>query len=155
MNAATLALPLLLGAATLPAPAQTTTDEHDQDAHVYVSIHCKTDTGKCKAPPAPPAPPVPPAPPAPPVPPSPDAPAAGAPPALPAIPAVPAVPPVPAPPPPPRLPPVPAGAHAACAARPTGSTLTWDLGGGEIMQGVCARRHGKMVFVLRSYELNG
>jgi hypothetical protein len=155
MKAATLALPLLLGAATLPALAQTTTDEHDQDAHVSVSIHCKTDTGKCKAPPAPPAPPVPPAPPAPP---SPVASDPGAPPAgpgLPAIPAMPAVPPIPTPPPPPKLPPVPAEAHAACAAKSTGTPLTWDLGGGEIMRGVCARQHGKMVFVLRSYELNG
>jgi hypothetical protein len=68
---------------------------------------------------------------------------------------VPAVPPVPAPPAPPRLPPVPAEAHAACANMPVGSALTWDLGAGEVMKGVCARRHGRMVFVLRSYALNG
>ncbi|WP_371766894.1 hypothetical protein [Massilia sp.] len=96
------------------------------DEHVHVSIRCKTATGKCKAPPAPPVPPRPPAPPAPPV-----------------------------PPPPPKLPPVPAEAHAACVGKPAGSALTWDLGGGEVMKGVCAQRNGKTVFVLRSYELNG
>jgi hypothetical protein len=64
------------------------------------------------------------------------------------------VPPVPAPPPP-KLPPVPAAAHAACAARPAGSALTWNLGEGEVMKGICAKRDGKTVFVLRSYELNG
>ena len=46
-------------------------------------------------------------------------------------------------------------AHAACANKTKGSALTWDLGGGEVMKGVCAERRGKMVFVLRSYELNG
>jgi hypothetical protein len=140
---------ILLGAVVLPALAQTT------DEHVHVSIHCKTTTGKCKAPPVPPVPPVPPAPPAPPAPPVPDAHEAGVPPALPAMPAVPGVPPVPAPPPPPKLPPVPAEAHAACASKPAGSALTWDLGEGEVMKGVCAKRNGKTVFVLRSYELNG
>jgi hypothetical protein len=140
---------ILLGAVVLPALAQT------MDEHVHVSIHCKTTTGKCKAPPVPPVPPVPPAPPAPPAPPVPDAHEAGVPPALPAMPAVPGVPPVPAPPPPPKLPPVPAEAHAACASKPAGSALTWDLGEGEVMKGVCAKRNGKTVFVLRSYELNG
>lgn len=136
---------ILLGAVVLPALALA----QDTDQHVHVSIHCKTTTGKCKAPPVPPVPPVPPAPPVP------DAHEAGVPPALPAIPAVPGVPPVPAPPPPPKLPPVPAEAHAACASKPAGSALTWDLGEGEVMKGVCARRNGKTVFVLRSYELNG
>jgi hypothetical protein len=150
MKAATLGI--LLGAAMLPALAQTATGDDDRDAHVHVRIHCETTTGKCKPPPAPPVPPVPPAPPEPP---APDAAEAGVPPTLPALPAVPAVPPVPAPPPPPELPPVPAEAHAACAGKPAGSALTWNLGGGEVMQGVCASRHGKMVFVLRSYELNG
>jgi len=138
------ALGILLGAAMLPALAQTT-DDNDQDGRVHVQIHCATDTGKCEAPPAPPVPPAPPAPPAPPVP---GAAEAGMPP-------VPAVPPVPAPPPPPKLPPVPAEAHAACANKPAGSALTWNLGEGEVMKGVCARRHGRMVFVLRSYALNG
>ena len=138
---------ILLGAVMLPALAQTTDDAADQ--HVHVSIHCKTTTGKCKPPPVPPAPP---APPAPPVPPAPDAAEAGV---LPTLPALPALPAIPAPPPPPKLPPVPAEAHAACAAKPAGSALTWDLGGGEVMKGVCAKRNGKTVFVLRSYELNG
>ena len=142
-------LGILLGAVMLPALAQTT------DEHVHVSIHCKTATGKCKAPPAPPVPPTPPAPPAPPAPPVPDVGEAGVPPALPPIPAVPGVPAVPAPPPPPKLPQVPAEAHAACAGKPAGSALTWDLGGGEVMKGVCAQRNGRTVFVLRSYELNG
>jgi len=142
-------LGILLGAVMLPALAQAT------DEHVHVSIHCKTATGKCKAPPVPPVPPTPPAPPAPPAPSVPDVGEAGAPPALPPIPAVPGVPAVPAPPPPPKLPPVSAEAHAACAGKPAGSALTWDLGGGEVMKGVCAQRNGKTVFVLRSYELNG
>ena len=151
MKAATLGL--LLGAVMLPALAQNT--DEAADTHVHISIHCKTTTGKCKAPPVPPAPPAPPVPPAPPAPPAPDGHEAGVPPALPAIPAVPGVPPVPAPPPPPKLPPVPAEAHAACAAKPAGSALTWNLGEGEVMKGVCAKRNGKTVFVLRSYELNG
>jgi hypothetical protein len=153
MKATTLGI--LLGAVMLPALAQTMDDAADR--HVHVSIHCKTTTGKCKAPPIPPAPPVPPAPPAPPVPPAPpasDMHEAGVLPALPAIPPVPGVPAVPAPPPP-KLPPVPAEAHAACASKPAGSVLTWNLGDGEVMTGVCAQRNGKTVFVLRSYELNG
>ena len=141
MKATTLGI--LLGALALSALAQTT------DENVHVSIHCKTFTGKCKAPPAPPVPPVPPAPPAPPVP---GASEIGAPPPIPAVPGVPAVP---APPPPPKLPPVPAEAHAACTNKPAGSALAWNLGEGEVMKGVCATRDGKTVFVLRSYELNG
>ena len=144
---------ILLGTFALPAFAQTANDP--ADAPVHVSIHCKTTTGKCKPPPPPPVPPVPPAPPAPPAPPHPDGAAAGGPPALPPVPAAPGVPPVPAPPPPPKLPPVPAEAHAACASKPDGSALSWQLGGGETMKGVCAKRNGKTVFVLRSYELNG
>jgi hypothetical protein len=123
MKAATLAI--LLGAAMLPALAQTT-DDNGTDEHVHVEIHCKTTTGKCKPPPPPPAPPAPPAPPVPPV-----------------------------PPPPPEVPPVPAEAHAACAHKAAGSALTWPLGEGEVMKGICANRNGKMVFVLRSHELNG
>jgi hypothetical protein len=84
-----------------------------------------------------------------------DAAESGVPPALPASPSMPAMPAVPAPPPPPKLPPIPAAAHAACASKPAGSALTWRLGEGEVMEGVCAEKHGKMVFVLRSYELNG
>ena len=117
MKAATLGV--LLGAAMLPALAQTT-DDNGPDEHVHVEIHCKTFTGKCKPPPPPPVPPAP-----------------------------------PAPPPPPQLPSVPAEAHAACANKAAGSTLTWKLGEGEVMKGVCATRNGNMVFVLRSYELNG
>jgi hypothetical protein len=143
MKAATLGI--LLGAAMLPALAQTT-DDNGPDEQVQVHIHCKTTTGKCKPPPAPPAPPAPP---------DPDADEQGVPPAVPPVPAVPAVPAIPAPPPPPRLPPVPAAAHAACANKPAGSALAWDLGKGEVMHGVCTQRNGRMVFVLRSHELNG
>jgi hypothetical protein len=152
MKAATLGV--LLGAAMLPALAQTT-DDNGPDEHVHVEFHCKTTTGKCPPPPAPPAPPAPPEPPAPPSPPALDVGDRGVPPALPPVPAVPALPHIPAPPPPPKLPPVPAGAHAACANKAAGSALTWNLGEGEVMKGVCAKRNGKMVFVLRSYELNG
>ena len=127
MKAATLGV--LLGAAMLPALAQTT-DDNGPDVHVHVEIHCKTFTGKCKPPPPPP---VPPAPPAPPAPPGPDG-ERGVPPAVPSV---------------------PAEAHAACANKAAGSALTWNLGEGEVMKGVCAKRNGKMVFVLRSYELNG
>jgi hypothetical protein len=49
---------------------------------------------------------------------------------------------------------VPAAAHAACAGKPSGSTLTWKLGEGETMSGVCEKRGGRMEFDLRSYELN-
>jgi hypothetical protein len=149
MKAATLGI--LLGAAMLPALAQTTGDD-GPDEHVHVEIHCKTTTGKCKPPPPPPAPPAPPEPPAPPAPPGADAGERGVPPAIPPVPAVPAVPPIPAPP---QLPPVPAEAHAACADKPAGSALAWDLGKGEVMKGVCTQRNGRMVFVLHSYELNG
>jgi hypothetical protein len=154
MKAATLGI--LLGAAMLPALAlaQTTGDD-GPDEHVHVEIHCKTTTGKCRPPPAPPAPPAPPEPPAPPAPPGPDAGERGVPPAIPPVPAVPAVPPIPAPSPPPQLPPVPAEAHAACANKPAGSALAWDLGKGEVMKGVCTPHNGRMVFVLHSYELNG
>jgi hypothetical protein len=152
MKAATLGV--LLGAAMLPALAQTT-DDNGPDEHVHVEFHCKTTTGKCPPPPAPPAPPAPPEPPAPPSPPALDVGDRGVPPALPPVPAVPALPHIPAPPPPPKLPPVPAEAHAACANKAAGSALTWNLGEGEVMKGVCATRNGKMVFVLRSYELNG
>jgi hypothetical protein len=152
MKAATLGV--LLGAAMLPALAQTT-DDNGPDEHVHVEFHCKTTTGKCPPPPAPPAPPAPPEPPAPPSPPALDVGDRGVPPALPPVPAVPALPHIPAPPPPPKLPPVPAGAHAACANKAAGSALTWNLGEGEVMKGVCATRNGKMVFVLRSHELNG
>ena len=144
MKTATLAI--LLGAAMLPALAQTT-DDNGTDEHVHVEIHCKTTTGKCKPPPPPPAPPAPPAPPVPPAPPGPDDERG--------VPPVPAISPVPAPPPPPKVPPVPAEAHAACANKAAGSALTWTLGEGEVMKGICANRDGKMVFVLRSYELNG
>ena len=152
MKAATLGI--LLGAAMLPALAQTT-DDNGPDVHVHVEIHCKTTTGKCKPPPPPPAPPAPPIPPAPPAPPDADTVERGVPPAIPPVPAVPEVAPVPVPPPPPQLPSVPAEAHAACANKAAGSALTWNLGEGEVMKGVCAQRNGRMVFVLRSHELNG
>ena len=43
MKAATLGV--LLGAAMLPALAQTT-DDNGPDEHVHVEIHCKATTGK-------------------------------------------------------------------------------------------------------------
>ncbi|MBW8898151.1 MAG: hypothetical protein JF619_08575 [Massilia sp.] len=152
MKAATLGI--LLGAAMLPALAQTT-DDNGPDEHVHVEFHCSTTPGKCPPPPEPPAPPAPPAAPVPPAPPAADAGERGVPPAMPPLPAVPALASIPAPPPPPKVPPVPAEAHAACATRPAGSALTWNLGEGEVMKGVCAKRNGRMVFVLRSHELNG
>jgi hypothetical protein len=50
------------------------------------------------------------------------------------------------------LPEIPAEAHAACAAKADGSTLTWTLAPGETMRGVCERVDGRMVFQLRSYH---
>jgi hypothetical protein len=47
---------------------------------------------------------------------------------------------------------VPAAAHAACASRNPGASLTWTLGPGETMTGVCVKDGGKMVFSLREYE---
>jgi hypothetical protein len=140
-TAAPILLLALLGAA---APAHA--DDHKQ---VRIHIHCTKPSDKCPAPPTPPAPPAPPVPPAPP---APGADGAGVPP-VPPVPPVPAVPAVPAPPPPPKIPDVPAAAHAACAGKPSGSALTWKLGVGETMSGVCEKRGGRMVFDLRSYEL--
>lgn len=98
---------------------------------VHVHIHCKTNaSGECPPPPAPPTPPTPPTPPAPPAPPAPP------------------VPPVP------KIPAVPAEAHAACASKAPGSSLTWELRKGETMSGVCERAGGKMRFALRSYDLD-
>jgi hypothetical protein len=107
-----------------------------------VRIDCKpAKSGACIPPPAPPAPPAPPTPPAPPG----DL-------DMPAPPAAPAPPAIPAPPPPPPLPEVPEAAHAACAGKPNGSKLTWTLGPGETMRGLCEREDGRMVFQLRSYR---
>ena len=113
-----------------------------------VQIDCKPGkSGRCPAPPAPPAPPTPPAPPAPPAPRF-DADAAHA--TMPPLP--PAPPALPAPPAPPPLPEIPAAAHAACAGKPDGSTLSWTIGPGETMRGLCERVGGRMVFQLRSYQ---
>lgn len=95
---------------------------------VHVRMHCSHIDAKCPPPPPPPASPAPPAPPAPP-----------------------AAPPVP---PHPVIPAVPAAAHAACAGKQPGSTLTWKLGEGETMGGVCVRHDGRMMFDLRSYDLD-
>lgn len=96
-----------------------------------VHVECKRDHGKCLAPVAP----TPPAPPAPP-----------------ALPTVPPVPVIPAPPPPPKVPDVPAAAHAACAGKAPGTGLTYTIGQGEYMRGVCEREDGKMQFMLRVYH---
>lgn len=107
-----------------------------------VRIDCKpAKSGGCIPPPAPPVPPAPPAPPA-----APMAPGDITPPAPPAPPAI------PAPPPPPPLPEIPEAAHAACANKAKGSKLTWILGPGETMRGLCERVDGRMVFQLRSYR---
>jgi hypothetical protein len=70
----------------------------------------------------------------------------------------PPVPPTPPSPPAPPTPPapleVPEGAHAACASKGPGSTVTWVISKGETMTGVCERQAGKMVFQLRSYEVD-
>jgi hypothetical protein len=73
-------------------------------------------------------------------------------PALPALPAMPAMPAIPAPPPPPKVPDVPAAAHAACAGKTEGTSVTYTIRQGEWMQGVCEREDGKMAFVLRRYH---
>lgn len=112
-----------------------------------VDVTCNTKHGKC-APPTPPVPPVPPAPPAPP-PPPPGFDGESMP-----GPAVPPLPAIPAPPPPPKVPDVPAAAHAACAGKPEGAAVTYNIGQGEWMRGKCEREDGKMVFVLRQYHLD-
>ncbi|GGE64432.1 hypothetical protein [Massilia psychrophila] len=69
-------------------------------------------------------------------------------------PPLPPEPPVPpAPPAPPPLPAVPTAAHAACAAKTAGTLLTYVVGKGETMTGMCEREGGKMQFLLRSYAL--
>lgn len=98
-----------------------------------VRIDCRpAEAGPCAAPPAPPAPPAP----------------------LPQVPTLPAIPAIPAPPPPPAPPEVPAQAHAACAGKASGSTVSLQLGPRETMSGLCEREGGKMVFQLRSYRLD-
>lgn len=124
--------------------------------HVRVHIHCKPSSADCPRPPEPPQPPPPPRPPRAPQAPAMDTEESGTPPplpALPALPAPPAPPPVPPVPPQPKIPAVPAAAHAACAGKAAGASLTWNLGPGETMGGVCAKRGDKMVFDLRSYDL--
>lgn len=97
-------------------------------ASASVHYECRSkDGGKCPPPPEPPVPPAPPMPPIPPVP--------------------------PAPPPMPVLPAIPAGAHAACAGKTPGSTLTWVIKKGETMTGSCEKEGGKMVFDLHAYHV--
>lgn len=74
----------------------------------------------------------------------------------PPIPPVPPVPPVPpAPPPVPPMPEVPAKAHAACAGKSAGTTLTYVIAKNEIMTGTCESEGGKMMFILESYSKEG
>jgi hypothetical protein len=69
-------------------------------------------------------------------------------------PPVPPVPPAPpAAPPAPAIPDVPAAAHAACAGKRAGTSITYVIGKGESMSGTCESEAGKMVFILRSYAL--
>jgi hypothetical protein len=122
-----------------------------------VHVECVLVKGKCVPPraPVPPRPPAPPALPRPPAPPAPlpDGGTVAELPPLPALPPTPEVPPIPAPPEPPKIPDVPAGAHAACASKAVGSSLTYTIKKGETMTGVCERENGKMVFQLRRYDL--
>ena len=72
----------------------------------------------------------------------------------PPVPPVPPVPPMPPEPPPaPVIPDVPAAAHAACAGKRAGTTLTYVIGKGETMSGTCESEGGKMLFTLRAYSL--
>lgn len=50
------------------------------------------------------------------------------------------------------MPQVPAGAHAACAGKAAGSSLTYLIAQGETMSGTCERKGGTMHFALRSYS---
>jgi hypothetical protein len=52
------------------------------------------------------------------------------------------------------VPDVPAGAHAACAGKAPGSAVTYTIGKGEYMRGVCEREDGKMAFMMRVYHLD-
>lgn len=71
---------------------------------------------------------------------------------LPPIPPVPPTPPVPPmPPAPPPLPEIPAAAHAACAGKSAGTSITYVISKTEQMTGICEREDGKMLFALRSY----
>jgi len=71
----------------------------------------------------------------------------------PPVPPMPPMPPVPpAPPALPVIPDVPAAVHAACASKPPGTPLTWNLRDGETMSGVCIRKDGRMLFSLRDYD---
>jgi hypothetical protein len=88
---------------------------------------CKSTNGKCPPPPIPPVPPTPPTPPVPPVPPAP-----------------PAEPPMPS---------IPAEAHAACAGKRAGATLTYAISKRQTLTGTCESEDGKMLFILRGYSI--
>jgi hypothetical protein len=139
--------PLLFAALCVSAGA---VHAADQSTYVYT---CKSKRD-CPKPPVPPAPPAPPMAEMPPVPAVPAAGMYGPPvmPAPPAPPAAPAPPAPPAPPPPLRMPDVPKAAHAACATKAAGSSLTFTVGKGKVMAGYCERENGKMVFHLEAYH---
>jgi hypothetical protein len=89
--------------------------------------HCNSSNDKnCPVPPVPPAPPAPPAPPMAPVP--------------------------PLPPPPMLIPDAPQAAHAACAGKKAGSSMSFVLGKGKTMAGRCVNEGGKMVFEVEAYH---
>lgn len=89
--------------------------------------HCSGKaTRDCPLPPVPPAPPAPPAPPMAPAP--------------------------PLPPPPLAIPDAPQAAHAACAGKKDGSSMTYALGKGRTMGGRCVMEGGKMVFDVDAYH---
>lgn len=52
----------------------------------------------------------------------------------------------------PPIPAIPAAAHAACADKSAGSTLTHVIAKGETMTGTCAINNGKLRFDLHSYS---
>lgn len=123
-------IPLIL-LALLGASANANAYQADQAGNPSgkVWINCERPESKCPPPPPPPAPPVPPAP------------VEGF------------VPPAPPPPPaPPALPDVPEQAHAACAGKASGSALTWSLGQGDTMTGVCESASGRMRFRLQGHH---
>jgi hypothetical protein len=91
--------------------------------------HCKCGT-VAPAPPAPPSPP--------------------SPPMEPGMPAMPDLPAPPAPPPPPPAPHAPAEAHAACASKTPGTTLTFSGKRGTVMKGTCERDSRGMYFEIYS-----
>ncbi|MES2299806.1 MAG: hypothetical protein V4582_22395 [Pseudomonadota bacterium] len=129
-----------------PAPAIPTPPAHAASAAAPIQDGAaQTDAQSDQTWPVPPVPAAPPAPPPPPPPPLPHA-VHGLPPPPPP-PAMPAPPP-----PPPKLPAIPAEAHQACANKSDDTPMSWTLGPGRHMTGVCHQGALGMRFVLRTYS---